>query len=108
MKVDEVLKQYRMTKSIKHTSRLLNTSEAFVRKVLISQGVVSTPLSRRVAELAQMGMSSKDIASTLGISLSAVNVNRPYKRMSYKEDFKTPNALAIRRYREKKRLAQSR
>lgn len=102
---NEVLSAYNQTKSIKETARKLGHSESTVRKILVSEGVVSTPLSERIKELRAAGMPQKDIAELLKVSESCVSANAPYQRGSYLDKNKSRNAIAIKRCRQKKNSA---
>lgn len=85
----------------------LGINTDLVRKVLIAQGIIDTPLTRRVAELQRTGMSQKTIAEMLGISTSTVCKNSAHVRGgSYKNENKSVNAVNIARCRAKKK-AQS-
>lgn len=99
----EILDAYNVRKSIRAAARDLDISEAVVRKVLVTYRIIDTPLVRRIAELRASGMPSKDIAELLHISMSCVDSNTPYSRGTYLNPSKTPNAVKLREWREKKK-----
>lgn len=103
MNQKEILSEYNRTKSIKAVSRNLKISETVVHKVLVTYGVIDTPLTRRIAELRRVGLSQKHIAEMLGISTSSVNKNTPYERGSYLNPSTSKNAEQIRKCRARKK-----
>lgn len=100
---DDILRSYRITKSIKRTARELEVSECTVHKALLSAGVISTPLSERIKELIAAGMPQKDIAKLLHTSISQVSKHTLYSKGSYLNDNKSINALRIKKCRERKK-----
>ena len=99
---DEILKAYSKTKSMRKTAEIVNCSHTAVRKVLVGAGIISTPLTQRIAGLQAAGMSQKHIAELLGVSSSCVNANTPYQRGTYLDENKSVNALCIKAHRTKK------
>lgn len=89
----------------KETARKVGYSESTVRKFLVAEGIISTPLTERIRELRTAGMPQKDIAALLKVSESCVSANTPYQRGSYLGKNKSQNALAIKRCRQKKNSA---
>lgn len=100
---DEILKSYSKTKSMRKTAEIVNCSHTAVRKVLVGAGIISTPLTQRIAELQATGMSQKHIAELLGVSNSCVNANSVYQRGTYLDTNKSVNAIRIREYRQQQR-----
>lgn len=98
----EILSEYNRTKSMRAVSKNLNISETVVHKVLVSYGVIDTPLTRRIAELRRIGLNQKQIAEMLGVSTSCVNKNTPYERGTYLNPSTSANAERIRKHRAKK------
>lgn len=101
MQLKDVLAEYNKRKSIRATAQELGISEGVVRKVLIGYGVISTPLTRRIAEFKATGMPDKDIAELLEVSSACVNANTPYSKGTYLSATKSKNAEAIKRCRSK-------
>lgn len=98
----EILSEYNRTKSMRAVSKNLNISETVVHKVLVSYGVIDTPLTRRIAELRRIGLNQKQIAEMLGVSTSCVNKNTLYERGTYLNPSTSANAERIRKHRAKK------
>lgn len=93
---------YDSTKSIRKTAVKLGVSCSRIKKVLISSGIYSTARSREIEELYSSGMEATDIADTLKISRSCVNLYLPYTRPNYGSENPTKNASNIRECRKKK------
>lgn len=100
---EAVISSYRTTKSINRTAADLKISEQTVRKVLITAGMITSPLIERIKELEAAGMPRGDIAEHLNISKSCVAANAPYSRGTYLNHNKSQNAINIARCRERKR-----
>lgn len=103
MKIDDIIKVYQEKESIKATARELEVSEGVVRKALITKGAYVSPLYEQIAELVKAGYSLNQIAEILEVSPSCVNANYPYVRGTYLDTDKSPNAIAIRKWRERKK-----
>lgn len=80
----DIISVYQEKKTIKGTAKTLKISESKVKKELISAGLISTPISQRVARLAALGYPVAAIAKQTGLSHKTVNVNMPYSRCRYK------------------------
>lgn len=102
MTTEDVVAEYQKWNSIKETARRLDVSHCVVRKCLITHGLLETPLTQEVAELAEAGVPQNEIAEQLGISYSWVNANLPYERGIMITPSQTENAKRIRKCREKK------
>ena len=72
-----------------------------VRKLLITAGVYSTALSRRVAELHADGVEISRIMKITGLSRASVHSYLPYTKIPYKLDELSVNAERIRLYRKR-------
>ena len=103
IKSKEILSEYNKRKSINATARSLNISTDAVRKTLVGYRVIDTPLTKRIAELRQIGMNQRQIAEMLEISTSTVCKNTPYDRGSYLNPSTSKNAEKLRTWRAKKR-----
>ena len=99
---DEIMRSYRLTKSMRRTAAELHVSQGTVRKVLIGAGVLTSPLIKRIAELRALGMPDKDIADLLHVSTSTVCANSSYDRGTYLDNNKSHNAIIIARCRARK------
>ena len=76
------------------------------RKLLITAGVYSTALSRRVAELYTRGARIDQIMKTTGLSRASVHSYLPYTKIPYKMAELSANAERIRLYRERKQKCE--
>ena len=99
----KILEIYRRRQTIKATAREAGCSEGVVRKVLVGAGIIKTPLTERIAELRNAGMTQSDIAELLGLSDTCINVNTPYIGKSYLDKNKTLNAIRIAKWRKRKK-----
>lgn len=72
------------------------------RKLLITAGVYSTTLSRRIAVLQSKKMKLEQIMSITGLSRASVHSYLPYTKIPYKLEELSVNAERIRLYRERK------
>lgn len=72
------------------------------RKLLITAGVYSTALSRRVAKLYAAGMNLEQIMELTGLSRASVHSYLPYTKIPYNLEKLSVNAERIRLYRERK------
>lgn len=107
MIIERIMETYNRLGSIKATAKALSTTHGSVRKCLVSQGVIDTPLTQEIASLIDEGYTTKEISKMLNISPSWVNVNTPYIRGSYLEPSATVNAQRIRKCRRNKRLSKN-
>src|SRR5699024_1375147 len=76
------------------------------RKLLITAGVYSTALSRRIAELAAGGYKIEQIMKITGLSRASVHSYLPYTKIPYNLAELSANAERIRLYRERKRKCE--
>lgn len=72
------------------------------RKLLITAGVYSTALSRKVAELYTAGVEISRIMEITGLSRASVHSYLPYTKIPYRLDELSANAERIRLYRVRK------
>ena len=71
------------------------------RKLLITAGVYSTALSRKIAELAAAGYKIEQIMKITGLSRASVHSYLPYTKIPYNLAELSVNAERIRFYRER-------
>lgn len=76
------------------------------RKLLITAGVYSTVLSRRVEKLHSEKMKIDQIMALTGLSRASVHSYLPYIKIPYKLDELSANAERIRLYRERKKKCE--
>lgn len=81
----KVAAHYRGTKvspdgpgSIRNTAIVFGISRNKVRKILVTQGELHSPLTDEIVRLRGEGMDIREVARTLGISIATVSVAMPY------------------------------
>lgn len=102
MTIDEVCDVYLQCESMKETARRLHISEGVVRKCLVSEEIIDSPLIQQISALRKTGASIQDVAEALDLSVSWINENSPYDRGMMIEPSQTENAKKIRACRAKK------
>ncbi len=85
--------------SIRETAQHFLITRTKVKKILITKGVLLTPLAKRVATLRHCGLSIKDIASKVGMSASTVSTYLPYEAKIDHSLDPSPHAKEVREYR---------
>lgn len=83
MNFDAVSTYYKRTESLKKTTAHFNISMGKCRKILITTGDFSSPLSITVSQLLSQGMSPKEIEKKLNKSRTAINGYIPYSKGEY-------------------------
>lgn len=103
LKVKEVYEQSkgREENSIRAVATKLGLSRTKVRKILVTLGVIQSPITETAKKLKEQGMSLIDIADKLGVSIATVSTYLPYDTVIYNGEAKSPNAVRIDRYRER-------
>lgn len=101
MNYSSVSSYYKQTESIKRTAEHFNISVGKCRKILITSGDFSSPLSLKISELIDAGKTTKEIMDLLGKSNSTVNAHIPYSKGLYLSESPSKNALRIRKHRKK-------
>ena len=77
---DRIIESYEITGSVKKTAEELGTSVIKVRRVLITEGLWSSPTSRKIMELIKQGLSTKEIATRLNYTEKNVQAFSPYTK----------------------------
>ena len=77
-----------------------------VRKLLITAGVYSTVMSRKVAHLTAEGLPSERIAEETGLSRASVNSYMPYRGVAYKMPMVSVDADRSKLYRKRKQTVE--
>ena len=62
---DRIIESYGKSNSVKKTAEELGTSVIKVRRVLITEGLWSSPTSQKIMELWEQNLSTKEIAERL-------------------------------------------
>lgn len=98
--MEDIIKVYRQTGSLRETAKILGTNWQTVRKVLITHGEYENEESKRINELLDDGMTVTEIAEKMNLSKTSVNSYLPYTKGKYLGVEPTKNALRIRKHRE--------
>ncbi len=93
--------------SLKEISKRLHISEQKARKILITAGAWSSPLSLKIAKMREGGKSIDEIAESLGIARNTVLSYTPYDRGMQNTEYPTVNALRIRKCRQNKKKGEA-
>jgi len=101
--IEKVVSVYKKTGSISETVLQTEISTTKVRKILITEGLWSSPRSLQIRELSDQGKSSSEIADTLQISTVMVQNYLPYEKGLYDEPQKSDTAIRSEKYRERNR-----
>ena len=80
---DDIVRTYLNSSSIRETAIHHDMSRQKVRKILITEGVYSTPQSIQVNELLDSGYTTQEIAEKLAISIGTVNNLSAYRKGEY-------------------------
>ena len=101
--IERVVSVYKKTESISETARQTELSTTKVRKILITEGLWSSPRSEQIRNLVDQGKTSSEIAEILGITTVMVQNYLPYEKGLYDEPDKTDTAIRSEKYRERNR-----
>lgn len=99
----DLVSAYKEMLHIKKVARAYNIAPSTVRKILITESVYASNMSRTVCELCAEGKTIDEIASILNIRVKTVWCYIPYTKGSYVLGQKSVNAMRISKYRAKKR-----
>lgn len=102
---ERIVESYLNTYSVKATAEALGTSVIKVRKVLINEGLWSSPTSRKIMELREQGLSTKEIAERLNYTEKNVQAFSPYTKGEYGREDKSSYSLRSKKYRDRNQLA---
>ena len=98
----QVINFYLKNGSINYTAAMFGISAQLARRYLINAGVYSTPRIEAANELYNRGYTVDQIAHALRIGRGTVISMLPYRKDTYKAP-PSPNALRIRKWRERKK-----
>lgn len=79
-------------------------TRAKVNKILITAGVIDSPLHRDIMELKEQGYETDDIAAALGVSAATVRINIPYEKVIYNGEEKSAGAVYVEEYRKREKV----
>ncbi len=97
-----IVEAYRQMDSVQQVSGELGISVVKVRKVLITEGLWSSPSSRSVGELYEKGLSTAEIAQQLHMTEKNVQAYTPYARGNYGAEFRSESSQRSKEYRLRK------
>lgn len=96
------------SRSVNDTAAHFHITRSKVTKMLITMGVLSTPISRVAKRLREQGLSIKEIAEELDVSVGTVSSNLPYEDEIHGSDTPSEHAAAMREYRAYERMQKER
>ena len=99
-KYQKIVEDYKKTKNIRGTAKANQVSIVKVRRILITEGLWSSPTSEKVKTLWEQGLTAKEIADKLQIPLKNVQAYIPYSRGAYEES-ETTDSIRCKTYRER-------
>ena len=98
--IDETHPQGNMSATADHFS----ITRAKVNKILITAGVIDSPLHRDIMQLKEQGYETDDIAAALGVSAATVKINIPYEKVIYNGEVKSAGAGYVEEYRKREQI----
>ena len=79
-------------------------TRAKINKILITAGVIDSPLHQDIMKLKEEGYNVSDIASMLGVSIATVKINMPYEKVIYNSETKSSGASYVENYRKREKI----
>ncbi len=79
-------------------------TRAKVNKILITAGVIDSPLHQDIIALKKRGYDTDDIASALGVSAATVKINIPYEKVIYNGEEKSAGASYVEKFRKREKV----
>ena len=79
-------------------------TRAKVNKILITAGVIDSPLHQDIMKLKSSGLNNTDIASKLGVSITTVKINIPYEKVIYNGETKSVGANYVKQFRNREKI----
>ena len=104
--IDITKELYDRNLSYRQIAKELDLSVSKVIKLLITGGVYSSDICRKINLLHASGKTIPEIQKSLNISRASVQAYLPYKKCVYNAKELSLNAERIRRYRQRKRVKQ--
>ncbi len=103
--IQQVIASYKNNTSVLKISNMHQISRSKVRKILISEGIIVSPLISNIKTLLLEGKNKKQICNILKISSSTFNDNVSYEKGLYHRQERSKQALRSERFRIKEVLA---
>lgn len=101
----KIIEDYKITRSVKRTAENLGTTLVRAQRVLITEGLWSSPTSEEIWRLSKAGMDVKSIADKLCVTEKTVQAYLPYTKGYYSDNVKSNNAIRSGEYRGRKKSA---
>ena len=101
--IESVCHEYKAGKTIRKIAKEMELSAVKVRKILITGGVFSSPLSTQIDALNKDGKKPSEIAILLNTTTANANSYLPYERIIYKIEERSVEAARQQRYRDRKK-----
>lgn len=103
----KIVESYKRTGSVDKTAAELKVSRIKVRRVLITEELWSSELTREIAELRKQNLDTEEIAEKLHYSVKNIEAFSPYKRMKrgYGDGESSIYAIRSKAYRDRIRIA---
>ena len=79
-------------------------TRAKVNKILITAGVIDSPLHQDIMNLKEEGYDTNDIAQALGVSPTTVKINIPYEKVIYNGVEKSSGAQYVESFRKREKI----
>lgn len=105
--IDITKELYDRKLSYRQIGKELDLSVSKVIKLLITGGVYSSDICRKINQLYAFGKTIPEIQKSLNISRASVQAYLPYKKCVYNAKELSLNAERIRCYRQRKRAKES-
>ena len=104
--IDITKELYDRKLSYRQIAKKLDLSVSKVIKLLITCGVYSSDICRKINRLYASGKTIPEIQKSLNISRASVQAYLPYRKCVYNAKELSLNAERIRRYRQRKKAKQ--
>ena len=105
---DLIIWAYKRNISVSKISNMYQISRTKVRKILIDNNLLTSPLIIKIKELKEQGLNKKDICEKLSISFSTYNDNVRYSKCVYYSENRSKQALRSERFRIREMLYKER
>lgn len=103
-----VIETFKKTQSLYMTSKICQITRTKIRKILINEGLLNSPLINKIKRLQEEGRNKKEICSMLAISSSMYNENTGYSKCLYHQENRSKQALRSEKFRIKEVIYKSR